>query len=226
MYLCFSAPAGGSAIYLLGQPKQVRRYTTRAAEASTAASATGRSRLIKWLERGSYTKILGIPYYLEDYLEETREESNKFWEELYTKIKVSMANLRGLKDMKITGRALVANFKVFSRPPDTCVSASARQSRAQCRVREFCCKILFVEVELTHSSPQPALDSKLPQQSQPRRWVVPVGRPSRAPSPSSRCAVPARRARIVRAVPALLRLRARLPLPHGFDPAHLEFVAL
>ena len=67
----------------------------------------GRSRLIKWLERGSYTKILGIPYYLE----ETQEESNKFWEELYTKIKVSMANLRGLKDMKITGRALVANFK-------------------------------------------------------------------------------------------------------------------
>ena len=43
-------------------------------------------------------------------------ESNKFWEELYTKIKVSMASLRGLKDMKITGRALVANFKIFSRP--------------------------------------------------------------------------------------------------------------
>ena len=41
--------------------------------------------------------------------------------------------------------------------------------------------------------------------------------------PSSR--VPARRARIVRAVRALPRLRARLPLPHGLDPAHLEFVA-
>ena len=26
---------------------------------------------------------------------------------------------------------------------DPCVSASARQSRAQCRAREFCCKILF-----------------------------------------------------------------------------------
>ena len=26
----------------------------------------------------------------------------------------------------------------------TCVSASARQSRAQCCAREFCCKILFV----------------------------------------------------------------------------------
>ena len=31
----------------------------------------------------------------------------------------------------------------FLRCTCTCVSASARQSRAQCRAREFCCKILF-----------------------------------------------------------------------------------
>ena len=29
----------------------------------------------------------------------------------------------------------------------TCVSASARQSRAQCCAREFCCKILFEHLE-------------------------------------------------------------------------------
>ena len=33
--------------------------------------------------------------------------------------------------------------KFFFRKRCTCVSASARQSRAQCCAREFCCKILF-----------------------------------------------------------------------------------
>ena len=32
-----------------------------------------------------------------------------------------------------------------SRGVPTCVSASARQSRAQCRAREFCCKIHFTK---------------------------------------------------------------------------------
>ena len=33
----------------------------------------------------------------------------------------------------------------------TCVSASARQSRAQCCAREFCCKILFISASARQS---------------------------------------------------------------------------
>jgi len=52
---------------------------------------------------------LGIPYW-------STGENDSFWETLYLKIKRRIANWKQLKFLSIIGRALLANFMIFSVP--------------------------------------------------------------------------------------------------------------
>jgi hypothetical protein len=62
-----------------------------------------------WLKPGEYTKILGVPFW-------STGETDAFWEALYLKIKRRIANWKRLKLLSIFGRAMLANFMIYSVP--------------------------------------------------------------------------------------------------------------
>ena len=64
--------------------------------------------VIKWVRRGSWVRLLGIPFW-EDY------DENLFWEELYLKSKAMLASWRGTYLLTQIGRSMLANTMYLSR---------------------------------------------------------------------------------------------------------------
>jgi hypothetical protein len=64
---------------------------------------------IKWLSHGEYTKILGVPHWASG-------EDNSFWDDLYVKIKYSIAAWSNTLQLTQHGRGMLANFMIYSRP--------------------------------------------------------------------------------------------------------------
>ena len=67
-----------------------------------------RTHLIKWVGEGTWTKLLGIPFW-----EET--ETDDFWESLYQSVKRLIAGWTGHITNSPFGRANLANAMVYSR---------------------------------------------------------------------------------------------------------------
>jgi hypothetical protein len=66
-------------------------------------------RYIKWLGHGEYTKRLGVPYWASG-------ENDAFWDDLYIKIKPTIAAWSGTSQLTQQGRVILANFMIYSRP--------------------------------------------------------------------------------------------------------------
>ena len=65
--------------------------------------------IIHWVKPTEYTKILGVPFWIEG-------EEAPFWESLYHKIKTKLASWHSKLMRTIKGRAMLANFRIYSRP--------------------------------------------------------------------------------------------------------------
>jgi hypothetical protein len=65
--------------------------------------------LIRWLPRGEYTTILGVPFW-------STGENDAFWHALYTKIKKRIASWQHHSHLTIQGRTHLANLVVYGIP--------------------------------------------------------------------------------------------------------------
>lgn len=64
---------------------------------------------IKWLAHGDNTKLLGIPFWASG-------ENDALWEDLYVKIKSTLAEWSNTDRLTQHGRVMLANSMIYSRP--------------------------------------------------------------------------------------------------------------
>ena len=74
----------------------------------------GQGALINWLASGQRTKLLGIPFWIND--ENAADCEEQFWEHLYFRTKTAMARWRQVFTLTVHGRVMIANAMVYSRP--------------------------------------------------------------------------------------------------------------
>ena len=70
---------------------------------------TAKGVIIDWVKTNEYTKILEVPFSMEG-------EEAPFWESLYHKIQTKLASWHSNFTLTSTGRAMLANFMIYSRP--------------------------------------------------------------------------------------------------------------